>query len=434
MYVNNNPVNVLLIEDDLRVAQLIEDMLLAVKDVKFQPESIGSLGPGLDRLKKGNIAVVLLDLSLPDSKGIDTFLKLYAQFPDVPIVILTGFDDEILAAKAVRQGAQDYLVKNQADIMVIGRAIRYAIERKKGEKELRSARNQLEERVKERTRELSEVNEKLRQEVKEHRKSQTALQAAYSELKEAQTHLIQAAKMQVVGRLASGVAHEVKNPLAVILQGIDYFQDKIDTSNENIDVTLQCMKKALLRADDIVKGLLDFASASRLELVRQNFNLIIRNSLLLLKHQFDKHKIRIIEDIGEDSVYVMADKNKMEQVFINILLNAVKAMSQGGTLKIKTYVDKISGVGLAIGSRKDDIFKPGDYVAVCEIEDTGTGIAEDILDKVFDPFFTTTHGSGGTGLGLSIVKNIVQMHKGKIEIDNKKDGGVKVSVILGVVS
>jgi len=127
---------VLLIEDIQEYVQLINEMLKGAKDVRFHLDCVDCLSTGLKRLAGERIDVVLLDLGLPDSKGLGTFTKVHNQAPEVPIVVLTGLDDEELANRAVRDGAQDYLVKSQVDSNLLERALRYAIERKRAEKEL----------------------------------------------------------------------------------------------------------------------------------------------------------------------------------------------------------------------------------------------------------------------------------------------------------
>ena len=130
---------VLLIEDNPGDARLIGEMLAEVRSTVFDLERTERLSAGLKRLAEGGIDVVLVDLSLPDSRGLNTFGRVQAQSPQVPIIVLTGLDDEMLAVKAVRQGAQDYLVKGQVDGNLLVRALRYAIERKRAEEELRES-------------------------------------------------------------------------------------------------------------------------------------------------------------------------------------------------------------------------------------------------------------------------------------------------------
>ena len=244
------------------------------------------------------------------------------------------------------------------------------------------------------------------------------LQTAYTKLKDIQYQLIQAAKMEVVGELASGVAHEVKNPLGIILGGIDYLSQRLAKDDKNVQLALQRMNDAVLRADDIVKGLLDFSKLSKLDTALKNLNEVIGESLALVKHQLDRYHIEVVKDFGSNLPQVRIDRNKIQQVFVNLFMNAIYSMPDGGQLKITTCA-RCPKDGPA------DIF--------VDIEDTGTGIPEDILDKIFDPFFTTRRDMGGTGLGLSIARTIINLHEGKIGIGNRKDcRGTKVTLMFKI--
>lgn len=249
-------------------------------------------------------------------------------------------------------------------------------------------------------------------------KAYNELEMKHFELKATQSQLIQAEKMEIVGRLASGVAHEVKNPLAIILQSVDYLSSNISTDNENISLALKYMKETIKKADQVIKGLLDFSSISEMKMVPENLNSIIESSLLLIKNHIDRNRIEVIKDLKTDLPIINLDKNKIEQAFINIFLNSIDAMPNGGQLKIRTDTQETEKEG---------------RVVISEIEDTGAGIPSDILDKIGEPFFTTKREKGGTGLGLSIVKNIVNLHYGKIKIENKKgSSGVRVTVMFKV--
>ena len=135
---NHTPIHVLLIEDNSGDARLMREALAGVKDVSFEMERVERLSLGMKRLAEGGIDVVLLDLALPDSQGLETFIKAHIQAPEVPIVVLTGADDDEAALEAVRNGAQDYLVKGQTDRHALVRAVRYAIGRHQMQEELRS--------------------------------------------------------------------------------------------------------------------------------------------------------------------------------------------------------------------------------------------------------------------------------------------------------
>ena len=139
----DTPMKILLIEDNPGDARLIREMLAEAETGSFALEWVPRLSDGLERLNQGEIDMVLLDLGLPDSQGLDTFIKAQAQAPQVPFVVLTGLADETLALSAMRQGAQDYLVKGATDPNALLRAIRYATERKKSEIALEAERKKL---------------------------------------------------------------------------------------------------------------------------------------------------------------------------------------------------------------------------------------------------------------------------------------------------
>ena len=182
---NNGHIRVLLIEDNPGDARLIQEMLSKMRDDSLDLECVMQLSSGLERLSEGGVDAVLLDLSLPDSQGLDTFTRMNVQAPQIPIVVLTGLSDETLGVQAVRQGAQDYLVKGQVDSGLLMRAIHYAIERKRVAEVLRGAHRELERRVEERTIELSKLNGKLQVEIAEHKRAERELKALHAQLQEA---------------------------------------------------------------------------------------------------------------------------------------------------------------------------------------------------------------------------------------------------------
>jgi PAS domain S-box-containing protein len=164
--------NILLVEDSETDARLLRETLLLDVRSDFQINHAGSLQQAIDHLRNNHIDAVLLDLTLPDSEGLGTVMRLKGAHPEMPIVVLTGVDDENVGVEAVRTGVQDYLVKGRADGRLISRAIRYAIERMATEQELRQARTQLESRVRERTAALSKANRKLAAEILERNRSE----------------------------------------------------------------------------------------------------------------------------------------------------------------------------------------------------------------------------------------------------------------------
>ena len=263
-------------------------------------------------------------------------------------------------------------------------------------------------------------------------KAESALKEAYAMLKETQEQLIQAEKMEAIARLASGVAHEVKNPLGVILQGLDYLEDKLSPAQKNVSEVLTMMKKGINKADTIIGALVDFSRATHLDAHTERVNVILENSLALVRYAVDAGKIHIVKGLKEDLPLVSVDRGKIEQVFMNVLLNAIQATPTGGKLSISSYKANVGKTGAGVGRRRGDYFEPEEEAVFVEIKDTGSGISKDNLKKVFEPFFTTKEASGGTGLGLSVSRNIIDMHRGIIEIGSEEVKWTKVTLIFKI--
>ena len=211
----------------------------------------------------------------------------------------------------------------------------------------------------------------------------------------------------------------MKNPLAILLMGLTYLAEggKRDTSADH--EVMRAMREAIHRANLIVRGLVDFSANHQLDTVPQDLNAMIGRSLLLVKHEMTVNHIMGITDLDSSLPKVLLDANKVQQVFINLFMNAIQAMQPGGTLTVRTYCRKP-------GERlHDDTAHPcqdaeaGGIMVVAEVDDTGTGIPPDKLSKVFDPFFTTKAAGRGTGLGLTVVQKIVELHDGTVSIRNR---------------
>jgi PAS domain S-box-containing protein len=255
------------------------------------------------------------------------------------------------------------------------------------------------------------------------------LTRTHEALKVAQLQVIQTEKMESVGRLAAGVAHEVKNPLAIIQSGIDYLSERSESAGIDGQV-LQQMEHAVDRASGIIGGLLDFSVPRDLELESEDLNGVIEQALRLLKHELNRGRVIAVRDLGADLPLLKLDKRKIEQVFVNVFLNAIQAMPEGGTLTVRTYRRSAGEVRPGPGSRGSRQLRAVADVFVAEVEDTGTGIPEEVVRKVFEPFFTTKPTRKGTGLGLTVSKAIVEMHGGTVEIRNRDGGGAKVTISL----
>ncbi len=264
------------------------------------------------------------------------------------------------------------------------------------------------------------------------RRVHEALKRTHEELKSAQMQVIQAAKMESVGRLAAGIAHEVKNPLAVILQGLDYLNGHLESRDRNVSVVLQDGREAVHRADRVLRGLLDFSALKSLEMMRENLNDVIERALMLVKYPRDQAHVRLECKLDPQLPLLAMDRQKMEQVFVNLFMNAVHAMPQGGVLTVRTLTrlrrERIAGAE-RIDPELGQVGQMRRFVAA-QVEDTGSGIPEQHLPRIFDPFFTTKPAGKGTGLGLTVTKNLVELHDGTIEIRNQPSGGVQVTLLF----
>jgi signal transduction histidine kinase len=251
---------------------------------------------------------------------------------------------------------------------------------------------------------------------------------ANESLKSAHEQLIQAEKMESVGRLAAGVAHEVKNPLAMISMGLEIVSRRAAKDDAKLAETVERMRRGIERAKDIIKGLVDFSSAHQLKLEPRNVNDIVKETLSLARYQIEKVGVKIVTNFGEDIPDAQLDATKVEQVLLNLCINAQQAMDEGGVLTVRTRQGVLRGVERNEGARVHGALRDGSRYVAIDVEDTGPGIEEEKMAKIFDPFFTTKSTGVGTGLGLSVVRKIVDLHQGMIEIVNLPERGVRASL------
>lgn len=260
--------------------------------------------------------------------------------------------------------------------------------------------------------------------------NEQALRKSHEELKSVQLQLIQAGKMESIGTLAAGVAHEVKNPLAVLLMGVAFLHKNVQRPDENMVTVLKEMEDAIGRADAITRNLLDFAGAQQLAVTAEDLNGLLTQTLRMVRHELASHRITVVKDCAAGLPRVGVDKNQIQQVFVNVFMNAIHAMPEGGTLTVRTSLQQVAETTFREGARDTAHLWIGDRVVVAEILDTGVGIPEENLSRIFDPFFTTKPTGVGTGLGLPVTKKIIELHGGRIDIKNIPGGGVSVAITL----
>lgn len=248
------------------------------------------------------------------------------------------------------------------------------------------------------------------------------LEKANRELKESQEQIVRAEKMSAVGQLASGVAHEINNPLGGILTYIKLAIKKLDRYSldaQSLDISqlkkyMSMVEDEVNRCKGITGSLLDFSRAKQPEMKVFDITYIVNKALELTGHQLSEQRITLVRNFGSLPAKIVADPDQLQQVCINIILNAVHAMPEGGILEMS-------------------IRKRPSFVEIA-FKDSGCGIADEDLTRIFTPFFTTKTVGQGTGLGLSVAYGIIKNHGGEITVKSKIGSGTTVTIVLPVVS
>jgi len=229
--------------------------------------------------------------------------------------------------------------------------------------------------------------------------------------------LAESHKLRAIGNLTAGIAHELNNPLNNIILTAEMLKESHEElSEEEYEDMVNDLVTQGERAHKIVNNLLDFARESETKSEYLYIDKLINETIQLAKNQIKLSKIKIETSIGEKLHPIYGDKNLLIQVFLNLFINAIDAMTDGGTLLINVSKEKRTN-----------------FILI-HIHDTGCGIPDHILSSIFNPFFTTKPTSKGTGLGLSVSKGIIEKHGGNIEVESKVDEGTTFTVRLPIVS
>ena len=274
----DKPVSILLIEDNPGDRRLIREMLAEAGNVAFDVQYADRLQAATDYLGQNGVEVILLDLGLPDSQGLETLRKVYAQASEMPIVVLTGLNDEMVGVQAINEGAQDYLIKGQVDTQLLRRTIRYAIERKQAE---------------ERERRL-------------------------------QVQLNLSNRLASLGLMVEGFAHEINNPLASVIGFAQMLAYEDIPENAREDV--KTIEDNAQRVVDIMTNLLAFARQQKLERTYINVNDTVMAALEMLGHPLEGGNITITTRLDPALPSTMADGALLQQAFLNLVINAETEM------------------------------------------------------------------------------------------------------------
>ena len=249
------------------------------------------------------------------------------------------------------------------------------------------------------------------------------LKQAYGELKQLQEQLIQSEKMASLGQMSAGVAHELNNPISGIMVYLHILIGDLKNNQFNSKQALKFLeesKNELTRCSKIIKSLLDFSRQSQPKLVHIDLGSILGETFQMLGYRAKLQDIKVIRHIDPELPQIRADPDQLKQVFLNLILNAIQAMPEGGRLSIR----------VALTDDEEGITESSKVVRV-DVEDTGCGITKENLDKVFTPFFTTKEKGEGIGLGLAVAYGIIKRHGGDLRAESSIGKGTTFSVFLG---
>jgi two-component system, cell cycle sensor histidine kinase and response regulator CckA len=503
----NQTIKILLVEDNPGDVLLLQETLSEISLVTFILVNVERLSDALKQLQTEVFDVILLDLALPDSHGLDSFAKMYQQVPLIPIVVLTGMSDETLALKAMQAGAQDYLIKGRVsggDLLM--RSIRYAIERKraeavlqKRERELRTLTEHAPDIISRFDQDLKylfinpaveapsgltvkdflgktirdlgvsptqvdewemllsavftngkpmtiEVESLTRQGMRHYQsrcvpefaldgsvESVLVMTRDTTEQKQLEAQLFRAQRMESLGTLASGIAHDMNNILTPILVVSQLLPLKIPNLNEQNQHLLKMLADSARRGGNLVKQILTFSRGLEGERSPVSIALLLAEIEPILKSTFPKSislDFNVLVKPATPHLWqVLADATQLHQVLMNLCVNARDAVFDQGSVSISAENQILD----ATAERTNLEAKPGTYVVVT-IADTGIGISPEDLDRIFEPFFTTKEVGKGTGLGLAIAIGIIKSHGGFVTVTSELGKGTCFKVFLPAVT
>jgi PAS domain S-box-containing protein len=239
------------------------------------------------------------------------------------------------------------------------------------------------------------------------------LSANITDEKKIEKQIIQAEKMTAIGQLVTSLAHQIRNPLAIIMSAAQHCLEK-DGNGNGLKKYYEIIYRNILNANKTISDLLDFARPKLLELKKHNINLILEEVCRLIRIDFSENRIKVLRRFNRDLPKILCDKESLKQVFFNLLMNSKQAMPRGGCVSLTTS------------------YNPGDQVVCIIVEDTGNGIPKEHMPRIFDPYFSTK--KKGTGLGLPFVHRIISDHLGSIIPESKEGEGTKMTIILPIDS
>lgn len=366
---------VLLVEDNAGDARLLREMFSKERPDSFKLPHLSRMSEALPHLAKGGVDIVLLDMGLPDGHGLDTVRRAHAAAPTVPLIVLTGLDDEALAAEAMKEGAQDYLIKGQVENRAFPRALRHAIERHS---------------------------------------------------MQAETDLIRTHQMQFKDEFLSHVSHELRSPLTAIYQFVTILLDRLagelnPEQHEYLGIVLKNVKQLQSMINDLLEVTRVQAGKLTIELQCTSVSDAIVDTVNTLQGAATAKGITLASNMESRLPSVCADPTRIRQILIILVDNAIKFTPANGAVNIQ--------------ARK---FDEDPNLLILELSDSGCGISPDMTERIFERlvqvYDSALAGRAGLGLGLYICKELVARQGGQIWAKSVPGQGAVFFVTLPVFS
>ena len=489
-------IDVLLVEDDEDDFLITRALLSRAESIECNLEWASSYDEGLNAILSGEYDACLVDYRLGKHTGLDLLKAINDRGNHTPIILLTGQGDLEIDLTAMAAGAADYLSKEEIDAPLLERSIRYAVERAQADQRIREqaalldkARDAIiaydmdgsvvywnksaerltgwtaDEMIGEQARnylytdaqrekldqcfatieEEGEWTGELKQQTKDgddlvvesrwtlvrdnngEPSSVLVINTDITERKQLEMQFLRSQRMESIGRLVGGIAHDLGNLLVPILLGVKVLQQRFD-DDDQVERTLSMIQKSAERGSDMVEQVLAFARGVEGERAVLNPGSIIEEVEKIIQETFPDD-ITVRTTVADDLDAIMGDATQIQQVLMNLSVNARDAMPDGGTLTVNAENITLS----ASDARRNIDADPGPYVRIT-VSDTGTGIPDDAIDKIFEPFFSTKPEGEGTGLGLSTAYSIVKSHNGFIDVRSEADEGTTFRIFLPVTT
>jgi len=369
----------------------------------------------LERVRKAQAegrpyALIFMDVRMPPGwDGIETISRIWQEFSEIEMVICTAYADYSLDEILKKLGITDHLMfirkpfdHTMVTQMALALTTKWSLN--KSNQEALAAEQEAKQRLETLLKETQEMAEQVKR--------------ANTDLKDTQSQLIQSAKLASIGELATGIAHELNQPLSYIRTSV---QLQLMKPPEKLDVhkvhkTLKKVEEGTERMINIINHLRYFARQSDHEYKPVQLHDVLEDSMIMFNEQFKLRNIELEKNLAPSLPEVLGNPHQLEQVFLNILSNARDAMEEIKQAKLIIETESTQE-----GDQK---------VVILRFTDNGTGIPKEVIEKIFDPFFTTKEVGKGTGLGLSISYGLITDHHGKIKASSVKGEGTTFTITL----